>query len=64
MTYEGYLWEINEYEGILKGVILAHVELEHADQNIPLPAWVGEEVTAELPYKKINVIRARQEKAG
>ena len=60
VRHEGYLWEIDEYDGILKGIILAEVEFDHAGQDIPLPEWVGEEVTAKPAYKKISMLRARQ----
>lgn len=53
-------WEIDDYEGLLKGVILAEVELESLHQQVELPDWVGAEVTAEPPYRKINLLRARQ----
>lgn len=56
-------WEIDEYEGLLKGVVLAEVELESIDQSIPMPDWIGHEVTAEPPYSKINMLRARQQLA-
>ena len=52
-------WEVDEYEGLLKGIVLAEVELEAPDQPLDIPDWIGEEVTAEPPYRKINMLRAR-----
>jgi adenylate cyclase len=57
-------WEIDEYEGLLEGVILAEVELAAFDQPIDLPDWIGAEVTAEPPYSKFNMLRERQENAA
>jgi CYTH domain-containing protein len=54
------LWEVDEYEGILTGVILAEVELDSVDQSIDLPEWIGRKVTSEPPYSKINMLRSRQ----
>ena len=51
---------MDEYEGLLKGVVLAEVELESLDQPIVMPDWIGHEVTAEPPYSKINMLRAKQ----
>jgi len=58
---ETITWIVDVYDGILSGVVLAEVELEHARQKIELPDWVGMEVTGQLEYSKANVlIRAAQ----
>lgn len=60
VQHAGMTWEIDEYDGLLTGVILAEVELSAADQQIDLPEWIGAEVTLDAPYRKINMLRARQ----
>lgn len=60
VQHAGLTWEIDVYDGVLKGVILAEVELSAVDQEIELPDWIGPEVTSEPPYRKINMLRARQ----
>ena len=42
---DGMLWEIDEFESPLSGIIIAEVELEDENQNIEIPDWVGLEVT-------------------
>ena len=42
---DGLLWEIDEFEGSLAGLILAEVELESQDQVVEIPSWVGMELT-------------------
>lgn len=59
VPYQGFTWEVDVYEGVLSGTILAEVELKHADVDVPLPAWLGREVTGDPEYKKINMLRAR-----
>lgn len=54
------MWEIDEYDGLLKGVVLAEVELTAVDQPLDIPSWIGDEVTAEAPYRKLNMLQARQ----
>ena len=54
------MWEIDEYEGMLKGVVVAEVELSSIDQPITLPSWIGREVTSDAQYRKGNMLRARQ----
>ena len=51
------VWHVDVYEGILNGVVLAEVELQHADQKLDLPGWIGKEVTNDPMYRKINMQR-------
>lgn len=59
VPYEGFMWEIDVYEGLLAGVVLAEVELPREGIEVPLPPWVGREVTGDPDYKKINLQKAR-----
>ena len=42
---DGLLWEVDEFEGVLGGLIIAEVELEDEHQDIVLPSWLGLEIT-------------------
>ena len=42
---DGLLWEIDEFEGAIAGLIIAEVELESEDQEVVLPNWLGLELT-------------------
>lgn len=44
------VWEIDVFEGVNKGLILAEIELENESQNFTLPGWVGEEVSTDRRY--------------
>lgn len=59
IPFRGLTWEIDVYEGILEGVVLAEVELPHAHTQLEMPSWAGDEVTGRPEFKKINMIRAR-----
>lgn len=50
VPYHGLTWEVDVFEGENQGLVVAEVELETAEQPVPLPAWVGREVTAERQY--------------
>lgn len=50
VEYKGLTWEIDEFEGVNRGLIVAEVELEREDQPIPLPPWVGREVSSNPKY--------------
>ncbi|WP_414527185.1 CYTH domain-containing protein [Nodularia chucula] len=44
------IWEIDEFAGLNKGLILAEVELSDPDQEIELPPWIGAEVSHDPRY--------------
>lgn len=54
---DGHVWEIDEYEGELAGLVIAEVELDAADEKVDLPAWVGEEVSGDPRYANSNLRR-------
>ena len=55
IIHAGTVWHVDVYEGILDGVVIAEVELQHADQKLDLPGWIGKEVTGDPRYRKINM---------
>ena len=58
IPHVGLTWEIDVYDGILKGVVIAEVELDRDDRLLELPDWVGKEVTGNLRYSKFNMEKA------
>ena len=60
--HAGVTWYVDAYRVLLKGVVIAEIELEHESQELILPRWIGKEVTGHPFYKKINM-RARALKA-
>ena len=59
VSYQGANWEIDVYEGILKGVVLAEIEMKTPNQKLSIPHWIGREVTSDPQYRKINMIAER-----
>lgn len=51
------VWEVDEFLGENRGLILAEVELTHAEQVINLPIWIGEEVTGDPRYYNSNLVK-------
>ena len=64
VSHAGDTWEVDVYEGLLDGVVLAEIELADADQRLTLPDWIGADVTADPRYRKINMVAARLAKNG
>lgn len=52
----GLVWEVDEFHGVNEGLTVAECELESEDQDIDMPAWVGEEVTGDPRYFNSNLI--------
>lgn len=57
LTFEGKLWEIDEFEGDNQGLIVAEVELQSEQEAIELPPWLGEEVSYDKRYFNASLIK-------
>ncbi len=50
IPYKGFIWEVDDFLGKNKGLIIAEIELESEDQKFEKPEWIGEEVSSNLKY--------------
>ena len=57
VPYGALLWEVDEFLGLNKGLLLAEVELQREDQAIEKPLWAGEEVSADPRYYSANLVK-------
>jgi adenylate cyclase len=57
IDYGGFTWEIDEFFGENKGLIIAEIELESEDQIFKKPEWVGDEVSGDPRYYNSNLIK-------
>jgi len=55
VMHQDLKWEIDVFEGMNKGLIVAEVELETEDQKIELPSWCGQEVSEDARYYNVNL---------
>ncbi|GAB3041287.1 MULTISPECIES: CYTH domain-containing protein [Oleiagrimonas] len=53
---DAYTFEIDEFEGENQGLIVAEVELERVDAEVPRPAWLGREVSHLARYYNVHLI--------
>ncbi|WP_421988746.1 CYTH domain-containing protein [Roseococcus sp.] len=56
--HAGLVWEVDEFEGRLAGLVMAEVELADAAQVFTLPSWVGIEVTDDARFQNAALARA------
>ncbi|MCX5822252.1 MAG: CYTH domain-containing protein [Deltaproteobacteria bacterium] len=54
---ENHVWEIDEFFGENRGLVVAEVELTSEDQAFQKPKWIGEEVTGDPRYFNSNLIK-------
>ena len=50
VRHEGHLWEVDEFLGDNAGLVVAEIELQHADETFSLPEWAGMQATDALRY--------------
>jgi len=48
-------WEVDEFGGENRGLIVAEVELSSPDEDVAIPPWVGDEVTGDPRYYNSNL---------
>jgi len=56
IEFAGMNWEVDVFEGENKGLIMAEIELESANQEFEKPEWLGMEVTEDKRYLNVNLI--------
>ena len=47
---EGLVCEVDEFEGMNKGLVVAEIELQSEQQGYPHPAFLGQDVTFDRRY--------------
>lgn len=56
IEFAGHLWEVDEFIGENRGLIVAELELDEEDRDISFPHWIGAEVTSDARYFNANLI--------
>ena len=55
VTYDGKIWEIDEFHGKNEGLWLAEIELATSNESFSKPGWVLEEVSQDERYFNSNL---------
>ena len=55
--YGAHIWEIDCFSGENEGLIVAEIELAHADEAFEAPPWLGEEVSEDSRYLNASLLR-------
>ena len=55
---DGKIWEVDEFEGLLGGLVIAEVELSREDEDLALPDWLGLEITHLRNWSNADLARS------
>ncbi|MDQ2820692.1 MAG: CYTH domain-containing protein [Pseudomonadota bacterium] len=58
VTVGRHVWEVDEFLGANRGLVVAEIELAAEDEQFLLPAWIGAEVTGQKKYYNSQLIKA------
>ena len=50
INYHDHIFEVDEFYGHHKGLVIAEVELHSPNESVDLPSWIGQEVTGDVRY--------------
>jgi len=59
--YKGKKWEVDEFLGSNKGLIVAEIELEQEGELFSIPEFIGEEQTADPRFRNSNLAKTPYE---
>ena len=57
IMYAGNCWEVDEFLGLNRGLVVAEIELESEIQSFEKPDWIGMEVSGDKRYTNANLAR-------
>lgn len=57
VEHAGHTWEIDVFEGDNAGLVVAEIELDHEDELFEHPSWLGPEVSDDVRYYNVNLVK-------
>ncbi|MGB0891664.1 MAG: CYTH domain-containing protein [Flavobacteriaceae bacterium] len=55
VTVNNHTFEVDEFYGNNKGLVIAEVELTSENENFSKPSWLGKEVTGNIKYYNSSI---------
>jgi adenylate cyclase len=50
IPHGAHIWEVDVFEGVNKGLVVAEIELKQEEEAFEKPHWIGSEVSGERKY--------------
>ena len=57
VKYSNHIWEVDEFHGDNKGLVVAEIELKDEFETFDIPNWIGQEVTSDYRYLNSNLVK-------
>jgi len=57
IRHQGHLWEVDEFYGVNRGLILAEIELTDKDELFAKPDWLDKEVSEDPRYFNVRLMQ-------
>jgi len=57
ISYQGFVWEVDEFFGENAGLLVAEIELAEEEQAFEKPPWVGAEVSDDRRYSNAALVK-------
>ena len=57
IPFGDHTWEVDVFHDLNKGLIVAEVELNSANDKLVLPDWIAEEVSKDPKYLNVSLIK-------
>jgi CYTH domain-containing protein len=57
LEFGGRIWEVDEFHGVNRGLVVAEVELPDEDAEITMPPWAGKDVSEDPRYRNTSLTR-------
>ena len=57
VDYDGFMWEVDVFEGDNEGLVVAEIELPGENTSFSKPPWVAEEVTGNQAYYNASLVQ-------
>jgi adenylate cyclase len=56
VPYKDHLWEVDVFEGLNQGLVVAEIELDSVEEKFAIPEWIGAEVSDDLRYYNVCLV--------
>jgi adenylate cyclase len=57
VKYEQHTWEIDVFDGDNAGLVVAEIELKDINEPFAKPGWLGDEVSNDVRYYNVNLVK-------
>ena len=55
IKFPSKVWEIDLFDGVNEGLLIAEIELENESESIDLPEWIVKEVSDDERFYNLNL---------